>query len=368
MGMANTPDIFQQVMHDILGDLDFVLIYIDDILITSNGTFEDHMDKLDIVLTRLEEKGFRCRVNKCFFGEAELEYLGYWLTRTGIQPQPKKVEAIQKIKAPKNKKELRHFLGMVNYYRDMWCKRSHLLAPLSALCGSKAQWTWGTEQQKSFDELKKVISKNVLLTFPDFNKEFHIYTDASDYQLDAIIMQDEKPIAFYSRKFNKAQRRYTTGEQELLSIVETLKEFKNILFGQKLVVHTDHKNILYGNLSNDRITCWRLFLEEYSPEFVHVKGEDNVVANALSRMDTENDTLATGPELAMCMSHLYRDESVAEVNPADPAQMSYNFGSSDREVEDEKFPMRPKLVSHEQKKDSPSSPSTPGKRGSPHSS
>ena len=90
MGLCNSPDIFQQVMSDILGDLEYVLIYIDDILITSNGTYEDHMQKLDEVLSRLEKCGFKCRVNKCFFAEAELEYLGYWLTRTGVQPQPKK--------------------------------------------------------------------------------------------------------------------------------------------------------------------------------------------------------------------------------------------------------------------------------------
>ena len=77
------------------------------------------------------------------------------------------------------------------------------MAPLSELCGNKAQWKWGSEQQKSFDELKKVISKETLLTFPNFNKTFHIYTDASDYQLGAVIMQENKPIAFYSRKFNK---------------------------------------------------------------------------------------------------------------------------------------------------------------------
>ena len=240
---------------------------------------------------------------------------------------------------------------MVNYYRDMWRHRSHLLSPLSALCGSKATWKWGKEQQTAFEELKKVISKKTLLTFPDFEKEFHIYTDASDYQLGAVIMQENKPLAFYSRKFNKAQKRYTTGEQELLSIVETLKEFKNILFGQKLIVHTDHKNILYGNLSNDRITRWRLFLEEYAPTFVHVKGDDNVVADALSRMDTENDTLASGPEIAMCMAQLYRDESVEIPDPSNAHEMSHAFGADAREVEDEKFPMRPRLVSHEQQKD-----------------
>ena len=103
------------------------------------------------------------------------------------------------------------------------------------------------------------------MTFPNFKKELHIYTDASDYQLGAVIMQENKPLAFYSCKFNKAQKCYTKGEQELLSIVEMLKEFKNILFGQKLIMHTDHKNILYRNLSNDQLTRWQLFLEEYAP-------------------------------------------------------------------------------------------------------
>ena len=107
----------------------------------------------------------------------------------------------------------------------------------------------------------------------NFNKEFHIYTDASDYQLGAVIMQSNKPLAFYSRKLNSAQRRYTTGEQELLSIVETLKEFRTLLLGQKIIVHTDHKNIIYGNLSNDRIARWRLLLEEYGPEYVHMQAK-----------------------------------------------------------------------------------------------
>ena len=112
--------------------------------------------------------------------------------------------------------------------------------------------------------------------FPQFDKPFHVYTDASNYQLGAVIMQENKPLAFYSRKLSDTQKRYTTGEQELLSIVETLKEFKNILLGQRVIVHTDHKNIIYGNLNNDRIIRWRLLLEEYSPEYQHISGVDNV--------------------------------------------------------------------------------------------
>jgi hypothetical protein len=107
--------------------------------------------------------------------------------------------------------------------------------------------------------------------------------DASDHQLGAVIMQENKPLPFYSCKLNGAQSWYTTGKQGVLLIVETLKEFRNILLGQKLIVHTNHKSILmYGNLSNNRIARWQLLLEEYGPTYVHVKGTDNIVAYALS--------------------------------------------------------------------------------------
>ena len=244
MGIKNSPDIFQAVMQDLLGDLEFVRVYIDDILITSMDTFEDHMNKLNQVLKCLSQASFRCNINKCKFARSELEYLGYWLTRDGIQPQPKKVEAILRLQAPKIKRQLRHFLGMVNHYRDVWRKRSHILAPLTALTSKDVPYTWGEEQQKALEEMKRVMSLETLLTFPDFTKPFHIYTDASKYQLGAVIVQDDKPIAFYSRKMRTTQQQYTTGEQELLSIVETLKEFKNILLGQQLIVHTNHKKIL----------------------------------------------------------------------------------------------------------------------------
>ena len=155
------------------------------------------------------------------------------------------------------------------------------------MCSAKAKFVWGKEQQKAFEDIKKVVSRETMLAFPDFNKPFHVYTDASDYQLGAVIMQDDKPLAFYSRKMNGAQRRYTTGEQELLSIVETLKEYRNILLGQKIIIHTDHQNILYNKMASDRIVRWRLLLEEFGPEFRHVAGKDNVIADALSRLEAD---------------------------------------------------------------------------------
>ena len=189
-----------------------------------------------------------------------------------------------KIDTPKTRKQLRSFIGMVNYYRDMWPQRSHLLAPLSSLTSAKIKWDWTIQCQKAFEDMKRLIAKETLLTYPNFKKPFEIHTDASKVQLGACISQEGRPVAFYSRKLNPAQTRYTTTERELLSIVETLKEFRNILLGQQIVVHTDHANLTYKHFNSDRVMRWRLFIEEYSPDLQYIKGENNVVADALSRL------------------------------------------------------------------------------------
>jgi hypothetical protein len=129
-----------------------------------------------------------------------------------------------------------------------------------------------------------------MLTFPDFSKPFHIYTDASGKQLGAVITQDEKPIAFYSRKLKSAQQRYTTGEQELLSIVENLCEFRNILLGYKITVHTDHTKIIYAKSTSYRVMRWRLLKEECGPEFRNIKGKHNLIADALSRLELDDSS------------------------------------------------------------------------------
>ena len=131
--------------------------------------------------------------------------------------------------------------------------------------------------------MKKSISRETLLVYPDFNKPFVIHTDASKVQLGAVISQNNKPIAFYSRKLNPAQVNYTTTERELLSIVETLKEFRNILLGQQIKVYTDHQNLTYKAFNTERVMRWRLILEEYGPVVHYIKGSKNIVADALSR-------------------------------------------------------------------------------------
>ena len=207
---------------------------------------------------------------KIFFARTELAYLGYNISWEGIYPSQNKIAAILQIQPPKTCKQLRWFIGMVNYYRDMWPQRSHLLAPLSSLTSVKTKWKWTEEYQVALDQMKALIAKETLLTFPDFLQEFEIHTDASKLQLGACISQNGKPVAFYSRKLQPAQTRYTTAERELLSIVETLKEFCNILLGQKIKVHTDHENLTYKTFNSDRVMRWRLYIEEYSLDLQYV--------------------------------------------------------------------------------------------------
>jgi hypothetical protein len=188
-------------------------------------------DKVKTVLQQLQEKGFRANLRKSFFMQKQVEYLGWLLTTNGLKPQPKKIKAMKRIQPPKNTKQLKMFLGMVNFYRNLWPKRSETLAPLNKIASKhgKLNWKWGDEQQKAFEKAKDMLSKEARLSYLDFSKPFDLYTDASDLQLGAILVQEGKPLGFYTRKLNSAQMNYTVGEKELLGIVEGLKAFNGVV-------------------------------------------------------------------------------------------------------------------------------------------
>ena len=139
MGIAGSPDIFQAKMSELMATLEFVRTYLDDLLCITKGDLEDHLAKLKKVLTKLQDAGLKVNADKSKFCALETEYLGYILTRDGIKPQPNKVQAILALNPPTNVKELRRFLGMVQYYRDLWAKRSEMLAPLTDLVGECGQ-------------------------------------------------------------------------------------------------------------------------------------------------------------------------------------------------------------------------------------
>ncbi|GFH56268.1 hypothetical protein CTEN210_12744 [Chaetoceros tenuissimus] len=315
MGLATAPSIFQNKIHELIGDLPYIRAYIDDILIISFGDARDHLQKLRTVLERLRLAGLKIKKEKVQLLKDEMIYLGYKISTKGISPDPTKVKAILNLDRPKTMKQVKRFIGMIQYYRDIWPRRSHVLAPIVDLTkgytknkkNKRIQWTQACE--KAFKDIKALIAKETMLAFPDFSKKFTIHTDASDLQLGAVISQEGRPLAFYSRKLSQAQKNYTVTEKELLSIVETLKEFRTILLGFEIEVFTDHVNLTYNSALSEsqRVMRWRMIIEEFSPIIKYIKGEANTVADSLSRLPlmTNEDTTESEEKFETLLNEIF---------------------------------------------------------------
>ena len=190
-------------MEEILRDIKEDSVYIDYIGIFTD-TWEAHLVALQRTLTILEENNFTINPLKCEWVVRETDWLGYWLTPSGLKPWAKKVKTIVQMKPPSTATELRTLIGMVTYYRDMWPRRSHILQPLTALAGlpKRAKIEWTEEIDAAFKQMKALIAEDALMAFPNHKKPFDIYTDTSDYQLGACIMQKDnndvsRPVAYY---------------------------------------------------------------------------------------------------------------------------------------------------------------------------
>ena len=211
IGVKVSPDVAQEMITKILNGLD-VVSYIDDCGIWTDSSFEQHMELVDKVLSRLVDAGMKCNPLKCDWAVQETDFLGYWITPTAIKPMKNKVEAVLNKQRPTNKKEARSFIGMVNYYKSLWPRRAHILAPLGDCTGTKV-FSWDDTKEKAFKAMKALMASECINKYPDYTKPFDIYTDASDYQLGAAILQDGQPIAYFSKKLTDTQRNYTTTEK-----------------------------------------------------------------------------------------------------------------------------------------------------------
>ena len=204
MGVNVSPDIFQEKMSNLMALLEFLFTYQDDLQTISNSTFEDHFCQLLALLGRLRRSGLKVNIEKSSLFVPEIEYLGYiMLTKDGIKPVQKKVQAVLNLQPVTILKQLRSFLDIVKFYRETWRRRSHILAPLTFLVGvGKIKFKQTEVHQKAFDDMKKVMAQGTIITYPNLNEVFKIHTDVSDRQLGAVISPNGRLLSFYSRKLS----------------------------------------------------------------------------------------------------------------------------------------------------------------------
>ncbi len=254
-GLKNTPGTFQRILSGVIrrhGLTKFCVNYIDDILIFSKS-FEDHMNHLRALMTAIINEGFRLKFLKCNFAKISIKYLGHEIGPNHVKPLNDNLAAINHFPLPKNCRNVRQFLGKINFYLKFIPRASSLLEPFHKLLRKNISFQWSSECQQTFDEVKHLLTSAPILAIFDSAKPITIYTDASAVGIGAVLKQtqddgSEKPVAYFSRKLSEVQRKRKAIYIESLAIWEAIQFWKFWLTGWKFKVITDHKHLAGMNL------------------------------------------------------------------------------------------------------------------------
>jgi hypothetical protein len=321
-----------------------------------SDTLEEHERHLRLALQRLREQTLYAKLSKSALCQTEVEFLGHYVGRDGLRVMEDKIEAVRDWPVPETMRELRAFLGLAGYYRRFVRGFSEIALPLTELTRNTAyqRLQWGARQQMAFIELKRALQSTPVLVLPDPKLPFVVNCDASGYAVGAVLQQDRgaglQPVAFLSKKLSGAETRYPVHEQELLAIVTALQTWRHYLSGTAVPVRirTDHKSLIHFQtqpMLSGRQTRWLETLADYDYVIEYVKGDENGVADALSRRGDLNDggvptdrppafvdTKRTF-ELSHIMTHGHRTGLIDEINAIQRAQQRARRRPPDRQQE-----------------------------------
>ncbi|KAK1605211.1 hypothetical protein QYE76_028884 [Lolium multiflorum] len=279
-GLTNAPSTFMRLMNHVLREFigKFVVVYFDDILIYSRNE-SDHTIHIRHVLQVLRDNKLYGNLEKCTFCKDKVIFLGYVVSKHGVEVDVSKIEAIQNWPTPMNVSQVRSFHGLAGFYRRFVPNFSTIAAPLNDL----TKKGWGAAQDHAFDELKRLLTSAPLLALPDFNKQFEIECDASGIGIGGVLMQEGRPIAYFSEKLSGAKLNYPIYDKELYALIRVLEVWQHYLWPKEFIIHSDHEALKYlkaQSTLHKRLAKWVEFIESFPYIIKHKKGKDNIESHA----------------------------------------------------------------------------------------
>ncbi|CAB0040669.1 unnamed protein product [Trichogramma brassicae] len=321
MGLKSAPSTFQRLMDNVLRGLQDVemLVYLDDVIIYAKDLHE-HQRKTKLFLDRLRMANLVLQTDKVHLLHKEAGFLGHIVSEKGVEPDPRKVEAISNWPRPTNVKQIRQYLGTTGYYRRFIKDYARIASPLSNLTKKNKPFEWTEECETSFLTLKQHLCKAPILQFPDMNQKFTLTTDASDYAIGAVLSQtvdgNDLPVSYLSRSLNKHEINYTTTEKECLAALYAMSIYRPYLLGRKFTLQSDHEPLNWMHSRKDpgqRLMRWMFKFSDYDYDFKYKPGKENVVADGLSRNPPERDLNQNLPNLKI--GEVYRYLQEGKIHP-----------------------------------------------------
>lgn len=295
-GLSVSPNSFQRMMSLAFAGItpEKAFLYMDDLIVIGCSE-KHHLKNLRDVFSTCRKYCLKLNPQKCNFFRKEVTFLGHKITDKGILPDESKYEIINNYPIPLTADDVKRFVAFCNYYRRFIPNFATITYPLNKLTRKNATFHWSEECQNSFILLKKALISPNILQYPDFSKEFILVTDASNVACGAVLCQNfngiELPIAYASRTFTKGESHKPTILKELTAIHWAIRYFRCYLYGQKFLVKSDHRPLVYlfsMKDPNSKLTRMRLDLEEFNFDIEYIKGKDNVTADALSRVSIDS--------------------------------------------------------------------------------
>nr|CAI5831076.1 unnamed protein product [Callosobruchus analis] len=302
-GVSNAPITFQRLINNLFVELrDQISLYLDDILISS-GTIEGGLNILKRVLEILKNANLKLNIEKCYFFETSIDYLGYEVSLEGIKPGRQKINAVANFPKPKTLHQLRQFLGLTSYFRKFIKNHAMIISPLSNLLKKDVSWTWAAEQEDAFNEIKQLLTSRPVLSIYDPKLETELHTDASSSGIAGILLQKHnsvfKPVMYFSRATSRDEKVFHSYELETLAVVESIKRFYIYLAAIHFTVVTDCSAVRSTFTKRDllpRIARWWLNIQDYDFEIKHRPGNKMLHVDALSRNIPTTSTLTIGTD------------------------------------------------------------------------